>query len=56
MYSRIFICLNFNLHSSVLTIYAFVFKYKRNALLLMKSNEVPYADVIESHSVDTSHL
>ena len=35
MYSHVFICLNFDLYISVLTMYAFVYGYKQNALLLM---------------------
>ena len=35
MYSRVFIWLNFDLYISIFTMYAFVYRYKQNALLLM---------------------
>ena len=35
MHSHIFIYLNFNIYFSVLTMYAFVYRYKWHALLLM---------------------
>ena len=38
MHSHIFIYLNFNIYFSVLTMYAFVYRHKWHALLLMMTD------------------